>query len=183
MANIMLIIFNNLQIFLMNLSMAFMVLTVFLIVIQRNPVFAVFSFVLTALSTFSFLILIGAEFFALLILIIYTGVITVLFLFTVIMYNLREVNINLRNIFFNPILLLVGIKMYWASTICINLLRFIVTQDVHVEDDGVYTLDVTNFVELFNEHYILFLFSGLILFIAIIGSIVITSPFHEASLK
>jgi len=112
MANIMLIIFNNLQIFLMNLSMAFMVLTVFLIVIQRNPVFAVFSFVLTALSTFSFLILIGAEFFALLILIIYTGVITVLFLFTVIMYNLREVNINLRNIFFNPILLLVGIKMY-----------------------------------------------------------------------
>ena len=103
---------NNLQIFLINTSMAFIVLTLFLIVMQRNPVFAVLAFVSTALSIFSFLILIGAEFFALLILIIYTGVITVLFLFTVIMYNLRDVNINLRNIFFNPILLLVGIKIY-----------------------------------------------------------------------
>jgi NADH-quinone oxidoreductase subunit J len=179
----MLIILNNLQIFLINISMAFMILTLFLIVIQRNPVFAVFGFVLTALSTFSFLILIGAEFFALLIIIIYTGVITVLFLFTVIIYNLRDVNINLRNIFFNPILLLVGIKIYWASIICMNLLRSIITQDLHVEDELVYTLDVTNFVELFNEHYILFLFSGLLLFIAIIGSIVITSPFHKSSIN
>jgi len=64
-----------------------------------------------------------------------------------------------------------------------NLLRSLITQDVHAEDELVYTLDVTNFVELFNEHYILFLFSGLILFIAIIGSIVITSPFHKSSIN
>src|SRR5438105_2328482 len=106
----MLITLNNLQLFLMNISMAIMVLATFLILIQRNPVFAVFGFVLTAFSTFLFLIFIGAEFFSLLILIIYTGVITVLFLFTVIIYNLRDVNINLRNFFFNPILVLVAIK-------------------------------------------------------------------------
>lgn len=56
---------------------------------QNNPVQAVFSFILTALITFLMLLILGAEFFALLVLIIYTGVITVLFLFVVIMYNLR----------------------------------------------------------------------------------------------
>ena len=80
----MLSILNNMQQFIINVVIALMIISVFLIVIQRNPVFAVFGFVLTALLTFTFLLLIGAEFFALLIVIIYTVVITVLFLFTVI---------------------------------------------------------------------------------------------------
>ena len=62
-----------------------------LVVVQNNPVSAIFSFVLTAFFSYLFLVLIGAEFFALLVLIIYIGVITVLFLFVVILYNLRIV--------------------------------------------------------------------------------------------
>jgi len=169
------------QQFILNVVIALMIISVFLIVIQRNPVFAVFGFVLTALLTFTFLILIGAEFFALLIVIIYTGVITVLFLFTVIMYNLRDVNIKLKTIFFNPIMLLVGIKIHWVAFTCINVLWSFVRDDFHINDPMIYTLDVTQFIELFNQQYILFLFTGLILFIAMIGSIVITSVFHKSN--
>lgn|GEM_PF-3774020 len=76
------------------MCLVLMFFSVFLIILQQNPVYAVFSFIMTALSTFLFLVLVGAEFFALLILIIYTGVITVLFLFVVIMYNLREMTFD-----------------------------------------------------------------------------------------
>src|SRR6185312_2964524 len=82
----MLNILNQIQITLINVTLLFMLASLILIAIQSNPVFAVFGFITTALSAFTFLILIGAEFFALTILIIYTGVIAVLFLFVVIMY-------------------------------------------------------------------------------------------------
>ena len=68
-----------------------LVFALFLILIQNNPVYSVFNFIFIAFIVFFILVLIGAEFFALLILIIYTGVITVLFLFVIIMYNLRSI--------------------------------------------------------------------------------------------
>ena len=79
--------------FLLKSVIVLLISTIFLVVIQANPVFAVFSFIGTAFCSFLFFIIIGAEFFALLILIIYTGVITILFLFVVIMYNLRVINL------------------------------------------------------------------------------------------
>jgi hypothetical protein len=41
------------------------------------------------------------------------------------------------------------------------------------------TLDIVQLSALFNNHYFLFLTCGLLLFIAIIGSIVITYPFFK----
>jgi NADH:ubiquinone oxidoreductase subunit 6 (subunit J) len=84
---------------------------------QRNPVFAVFSFILTALLVFTLLLLMGAEFFALLILIIYTGVITVLFLFVVIIYNLRDIQLYIHNILFSPFFILAYAKAYWLHNV------------------------------------------------------------------
>ncbi len=148
---------------------------------QKNPVYAVFSFIVTAMATFTFLLLIGAEFFALLILIIYTGVITVLFLFVVIMYNLREINIGrvLTQIFVDPSAVVITLKIYWANKICYNVLYPILEQEVLLCTDNLYTLDVIQFIALFNDHYLVFLFCGLLIFIAMIGSIVITYPFYK----
>lgn len=172
-------LFNSLQITLINITMVFMIITLFLIVMQRNPVYAVFSFILTALSVFFFLILIGAEFLALLILIIYTGVITVLFLFVVIMYNLRDVKLYIHNLLYNPLVVVVAFKIYWAHTICWNVVQPLLKQTISLTSDNLYTLDVIQFVALFNEHSIMFLGCGLLLFIAMIGSIVITYPFTK----
>lgn len=110
----MIIVLNQLQNILMNVSLLLMLISLILIIMQKNPVYAVFSFILTAMSTFSFLLLIGAEFFALLILIIYTGVITVLFLFVVIMYNLREINIGkiVTQFITDPSAFLIAFKIY-----------------------------------------------------------------------
>lgn len=177
----MVLVLNKLQNLFMNISLLFMLLSLIIIVMQKNPVFAVFSFILTAMSTFIFLLLIGAEFFALLILIIYTGVITVLFLFVVIMYNLREINIGkiLTRFVIDPSTFIIAFKIYWANKICFNNLHPLLIQTVSLNTEILYTLDVVQFTALFNEHYVVFLFCGLLIFIAMIGSIVITYPFYK----
>ena len=172
---------NKLQNLLMEISLFFMLFSLILIIMQRNPVYAVFSFILTAMATFSFLLLIGAEFFALLILIIYTGVITVLFLFVVIMYNLREINVGdvATQVAMGPNNIIIALKSYWANKICFNSLHPLLAQTVSLNANNLYTLDVVQFIALFNEHYLVFLFCGLLIFIAMIGSIVITYPFYK----
>ena len=81
----------------------FILCSLFILVVQTNPVYAVFSFILTALLTSIFLILVGAEFFAIIILIIYTGVIAVLFIFVVIMYNFQIINPSFSTVAYHPV--------------------------------------------------------------------------------
>jgi NADH:ubiquinone oxidoreductase subunit 6 (subunit J) len=95
---IMITILYHYQLIILKVSLFFMISTLFLIILQTNPVYSIFSFIITAVAVFSFLLLIGAEFFALLVLIIYLGVITVLFIFVVIMYNLRLLDLNILQI-------------------------------------------------------------------------------------
>lgn len=177
----MVLLFNKLQIIFMNFSLFIMLLSLVLIIIQKNPVYAVFSFIITALATFSFLLLIGAEFFALLILIIYTGVITVLFLFVVIMYNLREIQLqkSATAVLADPLILPISSKIFWANKICFNAVHPLLIQTVPLCSKTLYTLDVVHFIALFNNHYLAFLLCGLLIFIAMIGSIVITYPFYK----
>lgn len=163
-----------------NVLFLFLLLTLFLIIMQKNPVYAVFSFILTALLTFTLLLLMGAEFFALLILIIYTGVITVLFLFVVIMYNLRDIKLYIHNILFSPFFVLLYAKFYWLNDVFTSgysdLLNIAFWDNART---NTWALDVVQFTELYNDHYFLFFMCGLLLFVAMMGSIVITYPFFK----
>lgn len=148
------------------------------IIKQSNPVFSVFGFIMTALLVFFLLILVGAEFFALLILIIYTGVITVLFLFVVIMYNFRLVNFSLKKLLKDPAFYLVSGKILGVSNSCALSLVLVLKQ--HTQTVTFFsTIDVLHFIALFNTHYVVFLLCGLMIFIAMLGSIVITYPFYK----
>jgi NADH-quinone oxidoreductase subunit J len=154
-------------------------LSLILISLQTSPIYAVFSFILTAFLTFWLLIFIQAEFFALLILIIYIGVITVLFLFIVFMYNLRV--LTTTSIFFltHPVFIFINIKVYWLVQICLQCLYPCLNQNLLLLTDSFQTLDIFYFVSLFNDHFISFLVTGLLIFLALIGCIVITFPFYK----
>lgn len=43
----------------------------------------------------------------------------------------------------------------------------------------VWTADVVHLVSLFNEHSTVFLVCGLLIFIAMLGSVVLTAPFYK----
>lgn len=66
----------------------------FLVILSRNPIYSIFFLVLVFLNTTAFLLLIGAEFIALLLLIVYVGAIAVLFLFVIMMLNVKLLEID-----------------------------------------------------------------------------------------
>lgn len=160
----------------LNFLSVLLILSLLLIFIQNNPVYSVFSFIFVAFVVFNILLLLGAEFFALLILIIYTGVITVLFLFVIIMYNLRSIQFSEISVWYSSFLVLIIFKGLWFS---FNLLSSFGLNLRISMNFLMYTTDVTNFIGLFNGHFFLFFFCGLLIFIAMVGSVVLTSSFFK----
>lgn len=179
--------------FFLNILFVFLLSSLLLIMLQKNPVYSVFSFIFTAIIVFLFFLVIKAEFFALLILIIYTGVITVLFLFVVIMYNLSnfKVKINLNfflviPFFFFSLLLnsfffkiFDAFKYYNLLNMYVDNLIFLPISITSKLENEPIIFDMFSFSVLFNDYFILFLFVGILIFIAMIGSIIITYPFFK----
>jgi NADH-quinone oxidoreductase subunit J len=62
-----------------------------MVILSRNPVYSVLYLVLAFFSIAGFYLLLGAQFLALVQIIIYAGAIMVLFLFVVMLLNLREI--------------------------------------------------------------------------------------------
>lgn len=62
-----------------------------LVIALRNPIYALVNLIILFLATALFLISIGVEFLAMIYLIIYIGAIAVLFLFVIMMFNLRDI--------------------------------------------------------------------------------------------
>lgn len=160
----------------LNFLSLILLLSLFLVLIQNNPVYSVFSFIFVAFIVFNILLLLGAEFFALLILIIYTGVITVLFLFVIVMYNLRQLNTSEINVWYSSFLVVLIYKLTWVLN---GLLSSLGCSLRVVSNFLMFTTDVTQFIVLFNGHYVIFFFCGLLIFIAMLGSVVITSSFFK----
>ena len=67
--------------------------------------------------------------------------------------------------------MLVGYKISWFYQS-----KFIGVSGVRTSFDILTVPDICNFVALFNEHFILFLLCGLLIFIAMVGSILLTNP-------
>lgn len=151
----------------------------------KNPIMAIFMFILLSIAIFLFLILMGAEFLALLVLIIYTGVIAVLFLFTVIIYDLDQMHVIMPRFW--------GLLGYWVTIVfslrhCGRLLaesthNAFATHVGFNSIGGGFSIDIFQLNCLFNKHGVLFLACGLLLFIAIIGSVVITYSFAQSIAK
>lgn len=73
--------------------------TAFFVILAKNPIQSVLFLILVYLFAASLFMLLGAEFLAILIFIIYIGAISILFLFVIMLLNLRTV--ELHSTFFN----------------------------------------------------------------------------------
>ena len=65
------------------------ILSSFFVIFSNNPVHSVLWLIVTFFSVAGFFILVGAEFLALLLMIVYVGALAVLFLFVVMMLNIN----------------------------------------------------------------------------------------------
>ncbi|WP_417259198.1 NADH-quinone oxidoreductase subunit J [Celeribacter sp.] len=150
-------------------------------VVARNPVHSVLWLILTFLSASGLFVLLGAEFVAMLLVIVYVGAVMVLFLFVVMMLDVDFAELKAGMARYLPFALLMAIVVLlqfgiafgdWHAAEGAQALRGAVTPE-----------DVHNTAALgqlmYDDYLMLFQLAGLILLVAMIGAIVLTLRHRE----
>jgi len=153
-------------------------------VIARNPVHSVLWLILSFLSSAGLFVLMGAEFVAMLLIIVYVGAVAVLFLFVVMMLDVDFSALKAEMARYMPLALLIGVVLLmqfglafgsWQEAETAGELRTAV-MPVGVENTAALGL------LLYDRYFLIFQLAGLILLVAMIGAIVLTVR-HRSDVK
>ncbi|MEO1563368.1 MAG: NADH-quinone oxidoreductase subunit J [Pseudomonadota bacterium] len=159
------------------------VVSAFLVVMARNPVHSVLWLILTFFSAAALFVLMGAEFVAMLLAIVYVGAVAVLFLFVVMMLDVDFAELKAGFSEYGPVgVLIVVILMVelgfvygtWQYADDARNLRQTVTPDAN----EVHNTEALGQV-IYTDYIYMFQASGLILLVAMIGAIVLTMRHRE----
>ena len=146
------------------------------VIFANNPVHSVLWLILTFFSVAGFFILVGAEFLALLLMIVYVGALAVLFLFVVMMLNISFAGLRSGVAQFLPFGILIGIVIFAELILALVPWEF-KEQAINNRSAAIDTAE-NNTVALgkivYTDYFLLFQCAGIILLIAMIGSIVLT---------
>ena len=155
-------------------------------VISRNPVHSVLWLILSFLSSAGLFVLLGAEFVAMLLVIVYVGAVAVLFLFVVMMLDVDFAELRGEMARYMPLALLIGVVLMMQLVIAFGAwdfadkaesLRASVTPALEDAHNTRALGDI-----LYDDYILLFQLSGLILLVAMIGAIVLTLR-HRTDVK
>jgi NADH-quinone oxidoreductase subunit J len=157
-----------------------------LVTVARNPVHSVLWLILAFLSSAGLFVLAGAEFVAMLLVIVYVGAVAVLFLFVVMMLDVDFAALKGEMARYMPMALLVGV---------ILLMQLGLAYGVWVQSEGAPGLrgapkpdlaQVENTralgMLLYDQYFFLFQTAGLILLVAMVGAILLTLR-HRRDIK
>jgi NADH-quinone oxidoreductase subunit J len=148
-----------------------------LTVSAKNPVYSVLFLILSFLNGTGLLLLLGLEFLGLTFLIVYIGAISVLFLFVVMLLNLQTLDLNENRTAYLPVGLLLGLVLgvqmvsttYQPGPSLSEEANFSLSSSI----GSVNTL--TRLGEVFyTEYWTLFELAGVLLLLAMVGTIRLT---------
>ena len=160
-----------------------MIAAALLVVLSRNPVHSVLWLILAFLSSAGLFILLGAEFLALLLAIVYVGAVAVLFLFVVMMLDVDFASLKANMSKYLPLAALIGVVLLmqlalaygaWTSAPEARALRDAPTPPV----DQMHNTQALGML-LYDQYFLLFQTAGLILLVALIGAILLTLRHRE----
>jgi NADH-quinone oxidoreductase subunit J len=161
---------------------ALTLLSAVMVISSRNPVHSVLFLILSFVGSSGLLILLEAEFMAMIFIVVYVGAIAVLFLFVVMMLNIKISEVIDEIYQYLPVGGLIGIIFLLEVFIIVDndfvpLLSDGNMPSAYVDWSG-HIDNVTNLSSLgqvLYTHYALaFLMAGIILLVAMIGAIVLT---------
>jgi NADH-quinone oxidoreductase subunit J len=160
---------------------AFAIVTVaagLLVTLAKNPVHSVLWLILAFLSSAGLFVLLGAEFVAMLLIIVYVGAVAVLFLFVVMMLDIDFAELKGEMARYLPLALLVGVVILMELALGVGawvqadgapgLRQAVAPAAAQVENTRALGL------LLYDKYLFLFQTAGLILLVAMIGAIVLT---------
>ena len=152
------------------------VLAALLVVMSRNPVHSVLWLILTFFGSSGLFILLGAEFLALILMIVYVGAVAVLFMFVVMMLNINFSELRSGFTRYLPVGLLIGLVLFVELNLVFS--DWIPDNSFKPKIQSINDTDIENTKQLglvlYTDFILYFQLAGIILLIAMIGAIVLT---------
>ena len=148
----------------------------FFTVVSRKPVHSVLWLILAFLSAAGLFVLLGAEFVAMLLIIVYVGAVAVLFLFVVMMLDVDFAELKAEMTKYMPLALLIGVVILMQLGLAYGAWE---TADgataarTAIAPEGVENTAALGLL-IYDRYFLIFQLSGLILLVAMIGAIVLT---------
>jgi NADH-quinone oxidoreductase subunit J len=160
----------------------------FFVIISKNPIHSILSLILVFFNAAALLILLGAEFLAMLFVIVYVGAVAVLFLFVIMMLNIKTSNLTISMYRYLPISILFGsvffselFVIFYFDLVCIStdsIMSAINFNSIYFNSwaNSVYpSNNVFSLGQLLYTYFsYLFIVSGIILLVSMIGAISLT---------
>lgn len=147
-----------------------------MVVSAKNPVHSVLFLILTFFNAAALFVLIGAEFLAMVLVVVYVGAVAVLFMFVVMMLNVNFVHMRQGFMQYLPIGALIGVILFAELVFVAG--TWVVAETPEAIEPRPTTAGLSNTEALGNvlytEYFYLFQVSGIILLVAIIGAIALT---------
>jgi len=157
-----------------------------LTVTARNPVHSVLWLILCFLSAAGLFVLLGAEFVAMLLIIVYVGAVAVLFLFVVMMLDVNFAELKAEMAKYIPIAGLIGVVLLMQLVLVFGTWTYSDGIDARLGNPAPAVDEMHNTkalgMLLYDQYFLLFQLSGLILLVAMIGAIVLTLR-HRVDVK
>ena len=156
------------------------VLSALMVISARNPVHSVLFLILSFVNASGLFVLLGAEFLAMILVIVYVGAVAVLFLFVVMMLNVAQqknqwftstsssrhipIGLLISLIIFLELIIVIGGWKYKPELISIKNLSI---------DQNITNTHQIGYV-LYTDYIHLFQISGMILLVSMVGAIILT---------
>ena len=158
----------------------------FMVISARNPVHSVLYLILTFFNAAALFLLTGAEFLAMILLVVYVGAVAVLFLFVVMMLDVDFAELKRGALHYAPIGALVGVVLAVELVIVVGGYAFSPkladsvakpTPDFAERHNTAALGDI-----LYTDYIHFFQIAGMVLLVAMIGAIVLTLR-HKENVK
>ena len=157
-----------------------------MVIFSRNPVHSVLFLILTFVSAAGLFVIIGAEFLAMILIVVYVGAVAVLFLFVVMMLDIDIVKMREGMLDYLPTGMVVGVVMmmemvmiFAAWKISPDMVKMAVSPIPTAT--GITNTEAIGLL-LYTRYIYFFQAAGMILLVAMIGAIVLTLR-HKPNVK
>lgn len=166
----------------------FIITSSFLMILSNNPIYSVLFFISIFINTSIIFIFFNVDFLGILLLLVYVGAIAILFLFIIMMLNVKKLE-NETNTYLIVGILIFSIFFIYLMYFLFNIFILYIPNYLSFNVNNLHFVNYSTVVDEFNnvliikkigiflflEYYLLLFFSGILLLIALIGSIFLTN--------
>ncbi len=141
-----------------------------MVISAKNPVHAVLFLILAFFNAAGLFLMLGAEFLAMVLIIVYVGAVAVLFLFVVMMLDVDFAELRSGFLSYLPVGALIGLVLLMELILVVGPWGSAVTKPAAVAANNTKEIGLL----LYTKYFYFFEVAGLVLLVAMVGAIILT---------